>query len=124
MRWWYTGDLREADPIGHRFPNGTPLAVKMAESVEIVDGGCHEWQKARNRHGYGIVVEPGTRRTLLAHRVAFALCHEREPRLGVLHLCHNPPCCNPAHLHEGDQKQNARDTIEAGRPIGRYGTVT
>jgi hypothetical protein len=36
-------------------------------------------------------------------------------RVSVLHLCDNPPCCNPAHLHLGDQKINADERHARGR---------
>lgn len=32
-----------------------------------------------------------------------------------LHACDNRPCCNPAHLFEGTQKDNIADMIAKGR---------
>ena len=33
----------------------------------------------------------------------------------ILHMCDNPPCCNPDHLYPGGAKQNSRDAYERGR---------
>lgn len=80
---------------------------------------CIEWDKARNKHGYGVQWYDG--RTRLAHRVTFALAHpdvEIEGRI-VRHLCHNPPCVNVLHLACGSQGENIADSIRDGRRIGR-----
>lgn len=51
-----------------------------------------------------------------AHRVAHFLASGRDPHpLLVLHSCDNPPCCNPAHLREGNFRDNAQDAMRRGR---------
>ena len=67
---------------------------------------CWPWLGKRNRHGYGL-----TKFAQLAHRIAWELARDaRVPLgLGVLHSCDNPPCCNPAHLRPGTQKDNGID---------------
>ena len=81
-------------------------------------GNCHEWQKSRDKKGYGLTYYLG--REVKAHRVAFgifALLHGRRPNpsLQVLHDCDNPSCCNPKHLKEGTHGDNMRDMVERGR---------
>jgi hypothetical protein len=64
--------------------------------------------------GYGRV--RWNRRATYAHRVALALHLGRPLRLDALHKCvGSPACCNPAHLYEGDDKQNVADREAAGR---------
>lgn len=81
---------------------------------------CWPYMGARNRTGYGVV----TRRPAnpyLAHRYAWFLTYGRWPEPCGLHLCDNPPCCNPAHLFEGDRAANNRDMAAKGRHVGRRG---
>lgn len=77
---------------------------------------CIEWTKARNRKGYGVSGIPGTRKTTLAHRLAW----ERENGpipigLCVLHRCDNPACVNPDHLFLGSISDNNTDMAKKGR---------
>lgn len=78
---------------------------------------CWPWTSVRSRRGYGIFRMDHEREhfTISAHRAAWAIANGRVPEHGVLHHCDNPPCCNPAHLYDGTQKDNARDAIERGR---------
>jgi len=79
-------------------------------------GPCWLWMGARYKKGYGLVhVGPG--RTTGAHRYAFFLKFARWPEPCGLHRCDNPPCCNPDHVFEGDQADNARDMMAKGRHI-------
>lgn len=44
-----------------------------------------------------------------AYRIAYRLHHGSiDHALSVDHLCHNPKCCNPAHLRQCTQAENAR----------------
>ncbi len=58
-----------------------------------------------------------------AHRVAYALKHERDvdelPL--IMHTCDNPPCCNPSHLKEGSKLLNAQDRDAKGRNVSHGG---
>jgi hypothetical protein len=81
---------------------------------------CWLWTGARNAGGYGrIKAEYGF--DLLAHRLAYALHVGRSPGTAhVLHHCDTPPCCNPAHLYEGDNARNVADRVSRGRSRGGF----
>lgn len=75
---------------------------------------CWEWQGARKPKGYGNVRI--NRKYMLAHRVAFELCHGPiQAGFIVCHVCDNPSCCNPEHLMLGTIKSNAADMLIKGR---------
>lgn len=80
---------------------------------------CWPWRGRPGPRGYGLLQGATDYRgfSLLAHRIAFALHHQREPMpsLIIRHSCDNPPCCNPAHLLEGTHADNTADMIERGR---------
>lgn len=78
---------------------------------------CWPWTGALSGDGYGRFKI--ARRLYSPHRVAHQLAAgrigKRQANLLVLHSCHNPACCNPAHLRLGSGSQNNMDAIEAGR---------
>lgn len=77
--------------------------------------GCWEWTRSFNNQGYGQQRVTGGR-TLVAHRVAYALHHGAIPGgQQVLHRCDNPKCVNPDHLFLGTQSDNIRDAVSKGR---------
>lgn len=80
---------------------------------------CWPWKSGRNRDQYGVFsIKWGgtTTRKLQAHRLAYVLQKGAiPPGLLVRHSCHNPPCCNGAHLEPGTHADNMRDMLEAGR---------
>lgn len=65
--------------------------------------------------GYGVITM--ARNFYYAHRVVYELHHGvvLPPETEVRHTCHNPPCCNPAHLIPGTHAENMRDMVESGR---------
>lgn len=77
---------------------------------------CWTWTGLTNDYGYGIFLKQR------AHRVAFELTHGPIPDgFFVLHSCDNPPCCNPAHLRAGTQKENLQEMAAKGRGGGPKG---
>lgn len=91
-----------------------PLAIRLGEKLQSVDGGCIEFRGYRNACGYGVV--RSATGTTLAHRAAWEIAHGDIPEgMAVCHRCDNPPCCNPAHLFLGTTGDNNRDRASKGR---------
>lgn len=83
--------------------------------VEL-ESGCIEWIGGVEGCGYGWFNHHIEGVSARAHRFAFALHHGCiDNELNVLHTCDNPPCCNPAHLFQGTQKNNVDDMVAKGR---------
>ena len=86
---------------------------------------CWPWMGHRMPAGYGQVWFCG--KTRQATHVACELVGKELPAgLFWLHDCDNPPCCNPAHLFAGTNKDNRQDCKRKERtPVGdRHGTHT
>jgi len=76
--------------------------------------GCWEWTAFRNEKGYGKLNFMG--KQTRAHRLAYELVFGSIPEgLFICHICDNPPCCNPWHLHPATAKENTADMIHKGR---------
>lgn len=82
---------------------------------------CWEWTGSRTPHGYGRINMGGKYGPIAhANRLGWQIANgvKLEPcdRWKVVrHTCDNPPCCNPAHLVLGTQRDNAWDRERRGR---------
>lgn len=99
-----------------------PLDVARFWSKVDVDGNafgrqgkCWNWRGSRQpKGGYGTFSLNG--RTVLAHRVAYALFNGETPAdRTIRHACDNPLCCQPGHLIAGTNAENVRDRVERNR---------
>lgn len=108
-------------------PRPRPLADRLWPQFDCTGGpsGCWPWTGARNSDGYGLMRigshYDGSRRMSVTHRIAWELAHKRPipPGMNACHKCDNPPCGNPTHLFLGTQRDNLRDAVQKGRPVGR-----
>lgn len=97
------------------------LKKRLLERLERrsvwTESGCREWSGARDRQGYGFTSFGTYKKTMRAHRAAYALHHGLPMDFDgvVCHRCDNPPCCNPEHLFLGTVADNAKDKVAKGR---------
>lgn len=93
------------------------------EKVMIPPGdGCWLWVATLSSTGYGMFT---VRRGLRAatHRFSWELHFGPIPDgLLVCHHCDVPACVRPDHLFLGTHADNARDSVQKGRRIGKRGT--
>ena len=85
------------------------------------DDECWPWNGSTH-NGYGtfsLLVDGVGRRNWRAHRLAHFLATGEFPQV-VMHMCDNPPCCNPSHLRGGTQADNVRDMNIKGRATARF----
>lgn len=87
------------------------------------DKECWPWTGPLSSDGRGRIGTGGRAgRDVLAHRVVWENVNGPIPGGGpkphgwvVMHTCDNPPCCNPAHLRLGSQRDNVVDMDTKGR---------
>jgi hypothetical protein len=92
------------------------VAERLWERVDTSGGpnACWPWTGARFHFGHGAFKVNG--RPWGAHRIAWELTNGPiADGQRILHICDNPPCCNPRHLYEGTLKDNGRDMRQRGR---------
>lgn len=95
-------------------PLSRSVEERFWEKVDIRGADeCWPWKRGTSGKGYGLFRVSTTYRTS-AHRVAYELT--TGDRLGARegdHTCHNPPCCNPAHIRPATSKQNKENRRSA-----------
>lgn len=83
------------------------------------DDECWGWLGTIDREGYGnlaINLPDGRNTTRKAHRIMWSIYNEEIPKsMVVMHICDNPPCCNPKHLKLGTQPENVQDCVDKNR---------
>ncbi len=90
-------------------------AEKFWKRVDIQEDKfvCWNWLGSKDRAGYG-GIRKGNKH-YVSHRIAYYLHYNKYPNGYIVrHKCHNKSCCNPHHLELGTDKDNARDSVEAG----------
>lgn len=91
-------------------------SVKFWSRVDKSGGpdACWPWMAGRSNQNYGVFKAGSNNR--VCSRIAWTLCN-RELREGELvrHSCDNPPCCNPAHLLVGSDRDNINDMMSRNR---------
>lgn len=77
---------------------------------------CWLWTAAHNPDGRGkfVVSRQGKKRCFNVPRVIYWQCYGEPFEKQVLHKCNNASCCNPSHFYLGGDKENRRDSVEAG----------
>lgn len=81
--------------------------------------GCWPWKGSKDGNGYG-KLKVGGGICGRSHRLAYFLHHGVDPGGHmVCHSCDNPPCCNPAHLWLGTNRDNQLDCEAKGRRVRR-----
>jgi hypothetical protein len=89
-------------------------------------GPCWIWTGATNGNdGRGVIFRGRGEGLILVPRAAFLIAHGRLPlpeKPFALHHCDNPPCAKSiddehgaAHIYEGTDLDNVRDTLARGR---------
>jgi hypothetical protein len=75
---------------------------------------CWPWPGKRLTKGYGTVQVGG--KSHFTHRLMWEALNGPIPEsMCILHLCDNPPCCNPKHLRLGSHLDNVADMDAKGR---------
>ena len=117
--------LNRRAPITRRSPldrtgrlparRATPIDRFWAAVRRGANDECWEWLGAK-RGGYGCFRVDGA--VVQAHRFSHEIHVGPIPAgMVVRHRCDNPPCCNPAHIVLGTQRDNVHDMFERRRAV-------
>lgn len=97
----------------------TPIELKqkIKDNTKVDANGCWVWQRCTAGKGYG-AISIGKQKVGYVHRVSYSVYKGEIPKgLVVMHMCDNPPCCNPEHLQVGTHKDNMQDAKSKGRMV-------
>jgi hypothetical protein len=84
--------------------------------VNKLPNGCWLWTAQRDECGYGKF--RANKKMFLAHRFSYEINNGQIPDgKEIMHMCDNPPCCNPSHLRAGSHIENCKDRTAKGRDI-------
>lgn len=107
------------DPLASapRKPATDPVDLFWSKVTPGEPDECWPWGGTISSQGYGVYTIRGVQ--YKAHRLACSIGMGRDidPGKMACHRCSNPPCCNPAHVYEGDGDTNAADMVAAGRSL-------
>jgi CDGSH-type Zn-finger protein len=95
---------------------------RIINRIEKSPNGCWVWKGKITPNGYGQMKTDG--KTEYVHRIMYE--ENVSPitdGLCICHKCDNKPCCNPAHLFIGTQKENIADMIRKGRRPTLHGSA-
>ena len=96
------------------FWKNKPLFCRFANSYEIEEGKCWNWQGSFQSRGYGQIMD--NYKQVFVHRYSWKLSNGPIPDgLCILHKCDNTTCVNPDHLFLGTNKDNSIDMSNKGR---------
>lgn len=105
-------------------PIDVHLAAKVTEFWNLVDvrgkDDCWLWTGYIEK-GYGQFFIGGAMQGAHELAVTFTTGETRGSGMDTCHSCHNPPCCNPAHLRFDTRAANVADMLTAGR--GNFATA-
>ena len=80
--------------------------IKFLSMIKINTNGCWIWSGGSTKKGYGRTSFGNS--TYYTHRLAYSLfVNEITKNMLIDHTCRNRTCCNPDHLREVSNKQNA-----------------
>lgn len=96
------------------------VATRFREQVRVDDAsGCWVWQGFKDVQGYGRFKCAG--RTVLAHRMAYALFVGDTEGILLDHVCCNPSCVNPQHLRPLSKRENTLRGVAPSAQNARKG---
>jgi hypothetical protein len=103
-------------PNDYQYP--TVLRNRILNSIDINPNGCWDWNKARNRQGYG-AMSYRTKAGQRANRISYMVFKGEIPEgMLVCHTCNRTCCVNPDHLYLGTHTDNMNDLKKSRKKNG------